>query len=101
MEKMGDDRRAGEELKYRNAIRCAKVATLLSSLRNATANSTSKAPQLQDEGKVEMLKIQLVKNKMKMKKLQRWIGMSLLVYFVFLLIFPFVLNFTLDWLSSI
>ncbi|KAI3465160.1 hypothetical protein Pfo_021823 [Paulownia fortunei] len=92
MEKIGEDRQE-EELKAQTAIRCAKAAVLLSSLKNVTNTSTINVPQLQDEEKIMLLKIELVKEKQKLKKLRHWMGVSLLSYFLIVLLFPLVLNF--------
>ncbi|PIN02076.1 hypothetical protein CDL12_22602 [Handroanthus impetiginosus] len=91
MEKIGEDLQE-KELKSHTAIRCAKAAILLSSLRNATNSFTSDVPQIQEDEKIEMLKIELVKKKQKLKKMRLWIGVSLLSYLLIFLILPFFLK---------
>ncbi|KAL0352422.1 UNVERIFIED_CONTAM: GPI transamidase component PIG-S [Sesamum calycinum] len=49
--------------------------------------------ELMDKEKIEMLKIELVKEKQKLKKLRLWIGTLLLPYFLIVLIFPLILNY--------
>lgn len=52
----------------------------------------------QDEEKIEKLMTELAKEKQKRKKLRHWIGISLLFYFIVLLIYPILLNFL--WLFA-
>ncbi|XP_057794616.1 uncharacterized protein LOC131010923 isoform X2 [Salvia miltiorrhiza] len=92
MEKISEDLQS-EKLKSQTAIRCAKAAMLLSSLKNATKALTTDVPQLQDELKIEKLMFELAKEKQKLKKLRNWIRISILFYFIVLFIYPIFLIF--------
>ncbi|XP_047976522.1 uncharacterized protein LOC125218793 [Salvia hispanica] len=82
-----------EKLKMQTAIRCAKAAILLSSLKNATKALTTDVPQLQHESRIEKLMIDLVKEKQKLKNLRHSIGILILFYFLVLFIYPIFLKF--------
>ncbi|XP_022855129.1 uncharacterized protein LOC111376400 [Olea europaea var. sylvestris] len=86
MEKIGDERGGQTQaMKSQVAIRCAKAAILLSSLKNSPNNSTSNIT-LKNEEEIEDLKIALVKEKLKNKKLRICVEMELLVFFLWTLL---------------
>ncbi|KAL3845795.1 hypothetical protein ACJIZ3_003198 [Penstemon smallii] len=90
MEKIGDYDE--EKLNHKSAIRCAKAAILLSSIKSSTHNSSTDIPLLQkDEAEIEMLKIEYLKLKLEVKKLRFYAANMLVLCFLCLLILPIVL----------
>ncbi|KAL1547003.1 hypothetical protein AAHA92_23529 [Salvia divinorum] len=92
-QQIGEDLQTEKKLKSQTAIRCAKAAILLSSLKNATKALSTDGPQLQNESKIEKLMVELAKEKQKLKKLRHWIGILILFYFTVLFIYPIFLKF--------